>query len=746
MDWGGASAAQMDAEPPSLIGALVADRYRVESLLGSGSTGDVYLCTHTGLDKVVALKILHADMVKHENFVERFKREARAASKLEHPNSVRVLDFGEDPNGILYIAMEYIAGRDLWTLLDEEWPLDNKRIVEIMSQVLGALGKAHSLGIVHRDLKPENIMVRSSGSDEGDRDVVTVCDFGIAQLSPIQLSGSFSPFSPPTVTGDGMVVGTPAYMSPEQARAEPLDARSDVYSAGVVLFQMLTRQLPFTAETPLAVAVMHCSTPPPMPSQLALVHPALEAVCLRALSKMKEARYQSAKDMQLALQAAVAATAAQLERPRKRRPYLPLSAPPLVMPPAKIKPARAKEKAQPSERVPPPASLAPFELTAEQSQERVRAKSRTPWLIGGAVTLALTAFTVLPKLFDRVNDSAPDLAADADGTPANDSQLGHGASASADTTTAGAPLVERGQAVTPVQPEPAAPSVQGNDNGIDVAPIQETNVPPLPELAMSNARAARTDRAARADRDVPRGKLAVARPARDAVAAPSPKNRSAGENKDETELSIPTLRVSTAAGPAAPGFDPGKPKAAPLPEVAAKQAPAVAIVPEDNSSADVRSVDSEPEIPVGMVELPNHVGAPSSSADGKSTTATLSGANDHPNENVASLPSDHAQVRFSSIVSSAAVSRASIRGALNESALRRCYADALKRGSASQAPMTATLELQTNMAGRIENAAVTNPGLPKALTNCVEQVARSGRVREVDTGTARATVILEFQP
>jgi len=125
-------------DPPSLIGTLVAGKFRVDKLLGSGSTGDVYLSTHIGLDKVVALKVLHADMVKHENFVERFKREARAASRLEHPNSVRVLDFGEDPNGVLYIAMEFIDGRDLWSLLDEEWPLDNARIVDIMSQVLGA--------------------------------------------------------------------------------------------------------------------------------------------------------------------------------------------------------------------------------------------------------------------------------------------------------------------------------------------------------------------------------------------------------------------------------------------------------------------------------------------------------------------------------------------------------------------------------------------------------------------------------
>jgi eukaryotic-like serine/threonine-protein kinase len=692
MDWGSATAAQ--DEPPSLIGTLVANKYRVDALLGSGSTGDVYLCTHTGLDKVVALKILHADMVKHENFVERFKREARAASKLEHPNSVRVLDFGEDPNGVLYIAMEYIAGRDLWSMLDEEWPLDNARIVDIMSQVLGALSKAHSLGIVHRDLKPENIMVQRTSVEDGERDLVTVCDFGIAQLSPIQLSGSFSEITP-TVTGDGMVVGTPAYMSPEQARAEPLDARSDVYSTGVVLFQMLTRQLPFTAETPLAVAVMHCSTPPPTPSQLALVHPALEAVCLRALSKTKEARYQSARDMQLALQDAMSATNAYNQPGRKRRPYLPLSAPPVKLPAAR----------QPA----PPASLAPFERTAEFTggESAPRAK-RNVWA-AVAVVVTLGAVSISPRLFDSADEPVA-AAASVDPRPASPSD------------------VHMEAPPPPAPPTVSAPApVAALASSTAVAPAHSA-----PESTVLNFQ--QPSAAARAVSEP------VQRPARERTAATRGKPQPPAA-ETQSELAPSTLRTPRSA---AATFEPNRVKA-PAPEVAAKQSPAVAVI--QASELEIRALtDVEPEIPVGLVDLPNRQRSLAESEPHEASVAS------HPvipavvTAGPATGSFDHAQVRFASIVTQAAVSKASIRNALNEGAMRRCYSDALRLGAASPAPTSARLELETNMGGRIAIATLSSSGLPKTLTNCIEAVAKSGRVREVDTGIARATVTLEFQP
>ncbi|HKU36687.1 MAG TPA: protein kinase [Polyangiales bacterium] len=691
---------------------MVANKYRVDALLGSGSTCDVYLCTHTGLDKVVALKILHADMVKHENFVERFKREARAASKLEHPNSVRVLDFGEDAGGILYIAMEYIAGRDLWTMLDEEWPLDNARIVDVMSQVLGALSKAHSLGIVHRDLKPENIMVQHVVADDGERDHVTVCDFGIAQLSPIQLSGSFESLTA-TVTGDGMVVGTPAYMSPEQARAEPLDARSDVYSAGVVLFQMLTRQLPFTAETPLAVAVMHCSTPPPAPSQYALVHPALEAVCLRALSKTKEARYQSARDMQLALQEAMSAT--HYKQPaKKRRPYLPLS--PLSAPPVKLPPP-----ARPA----PPASLAPFERTAEfTGGEPVTTSKRNVW-VGVAVIVAIGALSLSPRLFD---DSAESMAssteANVDSRPAPDSDKTSAAAMDAPVVRAPQPVAAPAPTATPA-PEPFAA--------------------PEPQVALIDQQLAATPRVARTP--AAKSTTATASSMRAPTSnetrerAPAAARGKAQPTASRSEGDEPAVTATRSPVTAAAAFETTKVKA-PAPEVAAKSQVTVTPVAQ-SAEIEVKPVDLEPEIPVGLVDIPTRPHA----ADGEAkVSVTQAGAPPVVTASVMPASFDHAQVRFTSIVTQAAVSKASIRNALNESAMRRCYSDALRLGTASPAPTSARLDLETNMGGRIATATISSPGLPKTLINCLEGVARSGRVREVDTGIAKATVTLEFQP
>jgi serine/threonine protein kinase len=718
MDWGSASAAQSDVDPPSLIGTLVAGKFRVDKLLGSGSTGDVYLSTHIGLDKVVALKVLHADMVKHENFVERFKREARAASRLEHPNSVRVLDFGEDPNGVLYIAMEFIDGRDLWSLLDEEWPLDNARIVDIMSQVLGALAKAHSLGIVHRDLKPENIMVRRSAHEDGDKDIVTVCDFGIAQLSPIQLSGASQQV--PTVTGEGMVVGTPAYMSPEQARAEPLDARSDVYSAGVVLFQMLTRQLPFTAETPLAVAVMHCSSPPPTPSQLALVHPALESVCLRALCKAKEARYQSARDMQLALQAAVAATAAQLvPKPKKRRVY-PLSAPPLEVPPPR----------QPRQQS--PASLAPFELHAEPELAQAAKPSRKGAMIAAgfmAVTLGLSAMTLW-----GAGGSDSEAPAAASKSSQTSSVHMDGKAHEAQPPSAPTPPVpvarEHGQHAEHAEIESASAAFARVQQAANAAATASST--PVSQQPSASARSARSDQDGREGRDV----KAKAAPAENLGEKPGKKAAVTVGGRRLQPLAADDFEADDSE-PARFTVTPAPSEGSRTKDAASK--PLAATADGAPGQAVAKSVPVEPEIPVGLVELPNRgrvvvAAEPTEPVKPAAGPATL-----------AMGSYEHAQVHFGSITTQAAVSKASIRNALNEGAMRRCYTDALRLGAAGGGPMSAQLELATNMGGRIASANVSG-GLPKQLANCVEQVAKSGRVREVDTGIAKATVTLEFQP
>jgi serine/threonine-protein kinase len=691
----------------SLIGTSVAGKYRVDSLIGSGSTGDVYLCRHIQLDKIVALKVLHADMVTHANFVERFKREARAASRLEHPNSVRVLDFGED-GGVLYIAMEYIAGRDLWSVLDEEWPLDNARIVDIMCQVLGALGTAHNLGIVHRDLKPENIMVRraQSDSEDGDKDHVTVCDFGIAQLSPIQLTGAYTPLTP-VVTGDGMVVGTPAYMSPEQARAEPLDARSDIYSAGVVLFQMLTRQLPFTAETPIAVAVMHCSTPPPAPSQLALVHPRLESVCLRALSKVKETRFQTAREMQVALQAVLTASTMVQAKPRRlRKPYLPLPAP--------ISKAPRLPRA--------PSSLAPVErdrTTEPPSPPRTGdPRKRTRMAVAfGVVLLGVLSLSQLIDTREPVAEMAaqPNVNVPGDTLPAAGQPSGIDSPVAVPrltlepTTLTSSPKPE-GMAARLAAPELArpaarAPSQRPSDSAPGHAPGAKPSLKPV-VATQPRARAA-------ADSDGRSDKPATAAPSTSASARAATQP-AAGPISDELGLLEHTSEPARMADkPTTSGSTPSM-----SPSDFLEAAPASSM-----TSAPTRSVPAPSPAPRAAELRPLSVPA-----------------------DTVHRTFDDATVVLGAVATQSAVSKASIRNALNQSALTRCYRDSLRLGAASPASTAAELELTTNMGGRIDSAALRSANLPKSLQACIEQVAKAGRVREVDTGVARATVTLQFQP
>ena len=296
-----------------LIGRTIAGKFFVESAIGSGAMGAVYRARQVALDKTVAIKVLHGEHADDPSFAARFQREAKAASRLNHPNSMQVIDFGAEPDGLLYIAMEYLDGRSLHRVLHEDGPLTASRIADILMQTLAALAVAHDMGVVHRDLKPENVVVLRAADDDGrPKDLVKVCDFGIAKITDSRAyrsSGGGERDSNGPATTAGFLVGTPEYMSPEQARGDKIDARSDVYAVGVILYEMLTGRVPFDAESAIGIVLKHITEEPPRPSQRAPgVDARLEAVCKHAMRKTREARFQSARDMRAALRPVVETT------------------------------------------------------------------------------------------------------------------------------------------------------------------------------------------------------------------------------------------------------------------------------------------------------------------------------------------------------------------------------------------------------------------------------------------------------
>ncbi|MBA3322879.1 MAG: protein kinase [Pyrinomonadaceae bacterium] len=277
----------------SLLGQTLAGKYRIEERLSEGGMGTVYRATHVLMEKAVALKVLHPSLAADENIVARFTREAKAASRLSHPHAISVTDFGESDNGIVFLVMEYLRGRTLKQVIRQEGPLPLGRVVEIARQVSGALAAAHAEGVVHRDLKSDNIMLEeiSAGSDWAK-----VLDFGIAKIQQPDNDD-------PELTAPNLIIGTPQYMSPEQcSKTSGIDYRSDIYSFGVIVFEMLTGHVPFTGDSATTIMLKHLQEPPPsVLDERSDLPPAVGQAVARALSKRREDRPQSAGELAEAL-------------------------------------------------------------------------------------------------------------------------------------------------------------------------------------------------------------------------------------------------------------------------------------------------------------------------------------------------------------------------------------------------------------------------------------------------------------
>src|SRR5262245_34148953 len=288
---------------PSHAGQVLDGKYRLDALLAEGGMGAVYRATHVMLGKTVAIKLIRPEIVASPEIVRRFQREARAATALNHPNIVSVYDLGQTPDGTLYIAMEYIDGPSLKTLIQSGRPIPLTRSISILRQVASALATAHKHNIVHRDLKPHNIML-ATGPDGSE--LAKLVDFGIAKT-----------FDESTqLTSAGSALGTPYYMSPEQIEGRTVDARSDIYALGIILYEMLVGEVPFADQSTPAVLVKQLKERPVRPSlRNAAVPPALEAIALRCLEKDPELRFQTAADFGAALNEAsttLTATAADV--------------------------------------------------------------------------------------------------------------------------------------------------------------------------------------------------------------------------------------------------------------------------------------------------------------------------------------------------------------------------------------------------------------------------------------------------
>lgn len=277
-------------EKDPLLNTIISGRYEIISRIGAGGMGIVYKARQTAMDRVVAVKTLLKELAHDDKVVKRFKNEALAVSRLAHPNTIRIFDFGQMDDGTLFFAMEFLSGSSLDQTLDENGPLSVKRTLHILRQMALSLAEAHSKGIVHRDLKPENVFLTRV---DNDGDFVKVLDFGVAKLRESDKRQG-------TLTQAGVIFGTPRYMSPEQCRSLVVDARADIYAIGVIAYEMLLGATPFNSDNPLGMLIQHVQEKPRPLSEFRPdieVLPEVEDLVMKCLQKAPDRRFQSSQEL-----------------------------------------------------------------------------------------------------------------------------------------------------------------------------------------------------------------------------------------------------------------------------------------------------------------------------------------------------------------------------------------------------------------------------------------------------------------
>ena len=427
-------------------GRVIGGNFRVDKLIGSGAMGNVYKALQISLGKPVAVKVLHHHLLQDERLVARFKREAKSASLLNHPNSIQIIDSGEDDDGTLYIAMELLTGRDLAQVIREDFPMPLLRIGRIMTQVLSALDEAHAYGVVHRDLKPSNIMLIER---RGERDFVKVCDFGIAKATLTEGADDRSAM----LTVQGLVCGTPEYMSPEQARAEPLDGRADLYSAAVVMYQLTTGDIPFRAESAMGIISRHLAEPPTPPSRRRpdlKISPAIDQIVLRGLEKNRDLRFATAVAFREAIETMLGAASGAPTPPASVRAAMPTARDMTGSPPTPIDTATVPARPA-NERFGTTANM----TGQSGTRQKVLVIAGVALLLGGSAAVAIAGAQA--RRAQKLATGAPEVAAVAPAAPP----------AAAPPAAALAALGERGPAPpsavaaapAPPRPAPAVPAV-----------------------------------------------------------------------------------------------------------------------------------------------------------------------------------------------------------------------------------------------------------------------------------------------